>query len=830
MRRILLLVVVGAMVVGGLPWAATAAGRALADPPAPEVSDRRTLADPESGEFVSPTHSPRLDSLPPSTDVAPTQTELSPRRNPLDGEPDAGRRGTWNRTDVPLDPLIEQAADRTASRTPDVDLSFEGTGNPVACSGCTPPDTNGDVGPNHYVQMVNATKIQVWDKAGNQLLAPTDMGDLWLSGSCTANAGDPIVLYDPLADRWLLAQFTGSGDTVMCFAVSETADPLGSYALYDFDVTNPGDFPDYFKLGVWPDGYYMSANEATYTAYVFDRDNMLAGTAARPFQKFSGFSNLLLPSDLDGTTAPPTGAPNHFYTFKDNAFHGGADRLEIYDFDVDWAVPGNTTFQLVATLPIASFTYTACGFFDLNCLRQPGTNQRLDQLGEWPMWRFPYRNFGSHEAMVGAFSVGGGTGAVGSAVRWFEVRKTGGGAWTLYQEGTHDVGDGLDRWLPSIAMDQSGNIAIGYSTSSSASSPSIRYATRLAGDPIGTLGQEKVLQPGGGSQTASNRWGDYAAMSVDPTDDCTFWFTSEYYAATSPSTWSTRVGTFVEPTCGTAPPVPVVSNATFAVDELAPVGTAVGTVAATGSPALTFAITAGNGGGTFAIGSASGTITLAKQLDYETVAQHILTVTVSDGGLTDAGTITVNVADEFEVPAAATFGDVATTDLFFADIEWLAWRGITKGCNPPINDEFCPDNFVTRGQMAAFLVRALGLTDTGTTDFVDDDGSIFETDIEKLAAAGITRGCNPPINDEFCPDNSVTRGQMAAFLVRALGLTDTGTTDFVDDDGSIFETDIEKLAAAGITRGCNPPINDQFCPDNSVTRGQMAAFLRRALG
>ncbi len=191
-------------------------------------------------------------------------------------------------------------------------------------------------------------------------------------------------------------------------------------------------------------------------------------------------------------------------------------------------------------------------------------------------------------------------------------------------------------------------------------------------------------------------------------------------------------------------------------------------------------------------------------------------------------------AETFDLTAAwvSRFGDFTDThgNRFTEDILWLAREGITKGCNPPANDRYCPDRPVTRGQMAAFMVRALGLTESGSTDFVDDDGSIFEADIEKLAAAGITKGCNPPVNDRFCPDRSVTRGQMAAFMVRALDLTDPGSTDFVDDDGSIFEADIEKLAAAGITKGCNPPVNDRFCPDNPVTREQMAAFMFRALG
>jgi subtilisin family serine protease len=185
---------------------------------------------------------------------------------------------------------------------------------------------------------------------------------------------------------------------------------------------------------------------------------------------------------------------------------------------------------------------------------------------------------------------------------------------------------------------------------------------------------------------------------------------------------------------------------------------------------------------------------------------------------------------------AATFttarGFIDTGGLIFEeDIDWLSGSGITHGCNPPANDRYCPDSYVTRGQMAAFLVRALGYADAGAGDyFVDDDGSVFEAAIDKLAVAAVTAGCNPPANDRFCPNRYVTRGQMAAFLVRALGLSDQGSHDFVDDDGLAFESSIEKLATAGITRGCNPPANDRFCPTSYVTRGQMAAFLRRAFG
>ena len=181
-----------------------------------------------------------------------------------------------------------------------------------------------------------------------------------------------------------------------------------------------------------------------------------------------------------------------------------------------------------------------------------------------------------------------------------------------------------------------------------------------------------------------------------------------------------------------------------------------------------------------------------------------------------------------ELPPGGSFVD-DDGSVHEADIEAIAAQGITKGCNPPVNDRFCPDAPVTRGQMAAFLVRALGYTDDGGDLFVDDNSSVFEDDIDKLGTAGITKGCNPPVDDRFCPDVPVTRGQMAAFLVRALGYTDDGGDLFVDDNSSVFEDDIDKLGTAGITKGCNPPANDRYCPDSPVTRAQMATFLTRAL-
>lgn len=517
------------------------------------AQDQDDIQGPFISSPVLPGLSRAVRDLPVEAAEPSEPAQNHPRQNPLQNEPDMGKRGTWDRENVPIDPLI-RAPGAILGRTPGLDFSFDATGNPTGCGTCSPPDPNGDVGPNHYIHMVNATKVAIYNKAGTLVGGPFNLSTLWSSGNCAANAGDPIALYDGIANRWLLSQFATPNH--MCVAISQTADPTGSYYTYEFNV---GSFPDYFKFGVWPDGYYMSANESTYTAYAFDRANMLAGAAAT-FQKFTGGTNFYLPSDLDGATLPSVGAPDLFYTFKDNSFHGGADRLEVREFHVDWVTPANSTFTLVATLPIASFTYTPCGFFNFNCIRQLGTAQRFDALGEWPLFRFPYRNFGTHQTLVGTFGVGGGLGEEGAAIRWFELRNTGGG-WTLYQEGTHDPGDGNDRTNPSIAMDQDGNIALGYTVSSSAIHPQIRYATRSSSDSLGTLQPEAVLIAPAGSQTGSNRWGDYSAMAVDPANDCTFWYTNEYYSANSANQWSTRVGVFTLPEClGLPTPTPTTTS------------------------------------------------------------------------------------------------------------------------------------------------------------------------------------------------------------------------------------------------------------------------------
>lgn len=440
-----------------------------------------------------------------------------------------------------VDPVRQGPVAHT--RTPAPLLSFEGVS-----TGSAPPDTTGDVGPNHFVQAVN-TSFAIYDKTGTLLAGPSSISAIFAAAGAgapcgTTNHGDPIVLYDPLADRWLISQFVDQSPPHQCVAISQSGDPVsGGFYAYDFTLTQ---FPDYPKFGVWPDAYYMGANSGV-QAYALDRSNMLTGAAAT-FVSFSpgavGAHSMLIPSDLDGSTPPPPDAPNYFFRFIDGESFGGSDRLEIFEFHVDFATPANSTFTGPTTLSPAAFA-SLCSF-SFNCIRQPDTSQRVDSITEWPMFRLAYRNFGSHESMVvnHAVNVGGDQ----AGVRWYELRDHGSG-WTLHQQGTW-APDGDSRWMASAAMDKMGNLAIGYNVSSISTYPSLRYAGRLVDDPLGELSQgENTLIAGGGSQTGHNRWGDYSQLSVDPTDDCTFFFTGEYYPETASSGWRTRIGSFKFDNC-----------------------------------------------------------------------------------------------------------------------------------------------------------------------------------------------------------------------------------------------------------------------------------------
>jgi len=435
--------------------------------------------------------------------------------------------------------------------------SFDGVNNR---NGVLPPDTNGDVGPNHYVQWVNLS-LAIYSKTGASLYGPTNGNTIFtgFGGPCeTTNDGDPIVLYDERADRWMLSQFAlpnyPNGPFYQCVAVSTTPDPTGTYYRYAFEFSKMNDYP---KLGVWSDGYYLAINQfaagsglwAGQGVAVFERDRMLLGQSARmiyfdmaPDASLGG----MLPSDLDGQ-APPAGAPNVFMQFDDSP-----DQLQLWEFHADWVNTGNASFTRKALLATAAFDSNMCGG-SRSCIPQPGTTAKLDAISDRLMYRLQYRNLGGYDAWVVNHTVDADSTDRGG-IRWYEVRKNG-AAYAIYQEGTYSP-DPVDRWMGSAAMDAAGNIALAFNASSSAYYPSVRYTGRLAGDTLGEMTQgEADIITGSGSQTStSSRWGDYSMLAVDPADGCTFWATLEYQQTTGGAPWRTHIAAFRFPTCGTPPP------------------------------------------------------------------------------------------------------------------------------------------------------------------------------------------------------------------------------------------------------------------------------------
>jgi hypothetical protein len=433
-------------------------------------------------------------------------------------------------------------------------LNFAGIPYPGVGCNCAPPDTNGEVGATQYVQIVNEG-YQVFDKTtGASVFGPASIESVWsgFGGACEiGGAGDPVVLYDQIAGRWVITEFaslTGMAPiTDECVAVSTTSDATGSYNRYGFNLgTN---FFDYPHLGVWPDAYYMSMNvfNSLGTAYLgpqgfaFDRAKMLAGQPATVIAGPLLGSSFppMLPADLDGSTLPAAGAPNSFVLWPSN------NTYRVYHFHVDFANPGNSTFTLFASPAAAGFTQLCPG--NRNCVPQMGasSSNKLDAIADRLMFRLAYRNFGDHESLVGNYTVSSG-GVAG--LRWFELRNVTFGPVTKFQESTYQP-DTTWRFMGSIAMDGQGNMALGYSASSATIFPQLRYTGRLATDPVNTLPQgEAHLFDGTGAQiNTSNRWGDYSDMTVDPVDDMTFWYTNEYYDSTSSFNWRTRIGNFKFP-------------------------------------------------------------------------------------------------------------------------------------------------------------------------------------------------------------------------------------------------------------------------------------------
>ena len=429
-------------------------------------------------------------------------------------------------------------------------LNFSGIPLTGSFCSCVPPDANGAVGATQYVQLVN-NAFQVFDKnTGTSVFGPTAIASIWagFGGVCQNNrSGDPILLYDHLANRWIITQPAGSPIPTAdeCIAISTTSDATGSFNRYDFHLgsnffLNP-------RLSVWPDAYYASVNVFNSSgtvylgpqAFAFNRTAMLAGAPATFISLgITGGPNeeSFLPANLDGSTLPPAGAPNTFVEWPGGS---NANNYKILHFHVDFATPANSTFtQFGPLVPAAPFNKICPG---PPCVPQLGTTTTLAAHDDRLMFRLAYRNFGAHESMVGNYTVSSG-GVAG--IRWFELRNVTAGPVTKFQESIYQP-DSTWRWLGSTAMDGSGNLAIGFSASSSSIHPQIRYAGRSVGDPLNTLSSEKTLYAGAGSQTDdASSWGDYSCLTIDPVDDSTFWYTNEYYDTPSSHNWRTRIGSF----------------------------------------------------------------------------------------------------------------------------------------------------------------------------------------------------------------------------------------------------------------------------------------------
>jgi hypothetical protein len=474
----------------------------------------------------------------------------------------------------------------TVTEAPPTSANFEGLSNQdnfnVFGFRVNPPDPVGDVGPNHYVEMVNLV-FAVYNKAGTRLLGPVDTGTLW-SGfaveDCIDPSGDPIVVYDQFVDRWILSQFTTRGldepgrPFYNCVAVSTTGDPTGSYYRYAF--TTGLNFPDYPKYGVWTDSYVITTREFGPTVeygigvYGLEKNKMVNGQPARAVSFFIDGNDPallplvgdgLLPADVDGKQKPLLDAPIPIVGTQDDGAGYGAtfDAANIWELLVKWRSTPVASLTLKTQLPVASFdSIFPCAPTARDCLPQPGItdpNQYLDILSyrQRPTWRLAYRNFKGYEALVTNQSVEAAPGVAG--VRWYEIRRSG-STYSVFQQGTYAPGDGVHRWMGSIAQDKKGNMGLGYSVVNGIDVfPGIRYTGRFAGDLPGqmTVGEGVVINGSGVQTTTNSRWGDYTSMNIDPVDDCTFWYVNEYYTAagqaSSPAGWQTRIASFKLPGC-----------------------------------------------------------------------------------------------------------------------------------------------------------------------------------------------------------------------------------------------------------------------------------------
>ncbi len=503
-------------------------------------------------------------------DFRPSRNHM--RDKVLEGRAQAGLREIAPSLTVAANTPFTQTSTSLALGAP-IGVNFEalGLGTPGYGISGAPPDTTLAVSPTQIVQWVNS-QFAVYDKAGvPQLPAPGFLSgnQIWQGlapGSLCRdfNRGDPIVQYDRLAGRWILSQFAFNGaftNNAQCIAVSQTSNAMGAYNLYEYNFGAA--LPDYGKLGVWRDAYYLTYNMFTNgqsfaggRACAYDRAKMIAGVPAPTqicFNSTARFS--FLPSDIGGNRPPPVGTPNFHISWN---FYETAPpyTMQLTKFKPNFVNPALSTFDdglgggpfSFVGFSLDAATLASCNDTGGTCVPQAGTSQKLDTLGDRHMYRLVYRRFGTYDALLVTQAVDVVAGASAN-LRWWEIRNPNANPPVVHQNSSF-VPDTDARWMSSAAFDKKGNIGIGYSASSSAMNPAIRVTGRRKNDPLNELRTEMLVQAGGGSQTTGlSRWGDYSTMQIDPADDCTFWYTTQYIGANGTFNWRTRIASFKFPSC-----------------------------------------------------------------------------------------------------------------------------------------------------------------------------------------------------------------------------------------------------------------------------------------
>ena len=711
------------------------------------------------------------------------------------------------------DPYIQKINGRLVTDT--TIMNFDGNTN---TQGYYPPDTHGDVGLTDYFQVVNC-HYSIYNKATGALkLGPLDNSSVFTGLPNNSNDGDAVVLYDEQADRWLFSQFSlpnyPAGPFYMMIAVSQTNDPTGSWYRYEYSFT---DMPDYPKFGVWGDGYYMSMHIFTATAgnyagigaVAYNRTLMLAGSPAATMIMFTKPSTDeaygWLPSDCDGPF--PTGnLPNYFLYSYDGTSN---DHLGIYEFHVDWANTANSTFSNFLSLPVTAFTTSISG------ISQPGTSVKLDVLNDRMMYRLQYRKFSDHAAMVCNHTVDATSSVAG--IRWYELRKTT-GAWSVYQLGTYSLSDNNSRWMGSIAMDSTGNIALGYSVSGSNLYPSIRYTGRKKNDALNTMTiAEKGIYIGTGSQTGSAaRWGDYSAMSCDPGAKATFWYTQEYLATTSATGWRTRIASFKfsnTPAVTTLAATTVTGNSATLNGTINPNGLAT-------TYYFEWGTTTGYGNSTATLSAGSGSVNVSVSAGLAGLTPgstyHFRLVGINSDSSTNGGdmsftpgvaTVTTTAATTITMSGAVTGGNVTSDGGSGITARGVCWA---TTANPIVAGSHTTDGSGT----GTYTSTLTGLSSNTTYHIrayaTNAAGTVYGSDLTFTTLCGIvtTFPWNEGFENGGAIPNCWSQEQVSSSGINWVFITGSGNSHPAAAHGGTYNACLKDVtAAANKTRLITPSLN-----------------------